>query len=151
MNETHTTQSVEETITYASTFSRNLHRGDIVALYGELGTGKTQFVKGVCRAFNVHTEAASPSFVILNRYDGRDEAGQELLLYHIDLYRVKSIIEIYELGYEEYLLGNGICLIEWANVLGNLLPSQRYDIHLSLGDQECERRIDIVKIGDYSS
>lgn len=151
MNGTHTTQSVEETISSARTFSRNLRRGDVVALYGELGSGKTQFVKGVCKAFNVHTEAASPSFVILNRYEGKDETGQELLLYHIDLYRVKSIVEIYELGYEEYLLGDGICLIEWADMLGTLLPTRRYDIHLSLGSQEYERQIDIVKIGDRNS
>jgi tRNA threonylcarbamoyladenosine biosynthesis protein TsaE len=68
----------------------------------------------------------------------------ELLLYHFDLYRVKSLAEIYDLGYEEFLRGNGICLIEWAEMLGELLPKERYDVRLSLGDRENERRIEIT-------
>jgi tRNA threonylcarbamoyladenosine biosynthesis protein TsaE len=120
-------------------------------LYGDLGTGKTQFVKGVCRAFSAHTPVTSPSFVILNRYEGVDKQGQELLLYHLDLYRVKSFTEIYDLGYEEFFQNNSICFIEWAEILGVLLPRRRYDIRLSFGDEECERRIKIVSLGGYIS
>jgi len=146
MIEAYTTTSTEETISLAGTFAYNLQRGNVVALYGDLGSGKTQFVKGVCRTFKVHTPATSPSFVILNRYDGVDKSGNELFLYHFDLYRIKSIAELYDLGYEEFLRGDGICLVEWAGMLGNLLPERRYDVRLSIGAEENERRIEIHKV-----
>jgi tRNA threonylcarbamoyladenosine biosynthesis protein TsaE len=147
MIEAHTTTSTEGTISLASAFAGNLRRGDVVALYGDLGSGKTQFVKGVCRTFKVRTPATSPSFVILNRYDGVDIRGNELFMYHFDLYRVNSLNELYDLGYEEFLQGNGICLVEWAEMLGDLLPEQRYDVRLSVGADENERRIEINEVG----
>jgi tRNA threonylcarbamoyladenosine biosynthesis protein TsaE len=143
----HTTTSTEETISFAGAFAGNLERGDVVALYGDLGSGKTQFVKGVCRTFKAHTPATSPSFVILNRYDGVDKSGNELFMYHFDLYRVKSLTELYDLGYEEFLRGDGICLVEWAEMLGDLLPERRYDVRLSVGADENERRIKIHEVG----
>jgi tRNA threonylcarbamoyladenosine biosynthesis protein TsaE len=143
MNETRITKSAEETVAYARAFAGRLLRGDVVTLYGELGSGKTQFVKGVCQAFTSLTPATSPSFVILNRYNGTDERKNELLLYHFDLYRVTSIAEIYDLGYEEFLHGDGVCLIEWAEMLGELLPKRRYDVRFSLDRDENERRIEI--------
>lgn len=147
MIEAHTTTSTERTIFLASAFANNLQRGDVVALYGDLGSGKTQFVKGVCRTFKAHTPATSPSFVILNRYDGVDKSGNELLMYHFDLYRIKSLTELYDLGYEEFLRGDGICLVEWAEMLGDLLPKRRYDVRLSVGADENERRIEIHGVG----
>ena len=146
MIEARTTTSTEETISYAGEFADKLQRGDIVALYGDLGSGKTQFVKGICLAFKSHTPATSPSFVILNRYEGLDKCGNELLVYHFDLYRIKSLTELYDLGYEEFLQGNGICLIEWAEMLRDLLPKRRYDVRLSLGTDENERFIEINEI-----
>lgn len=143
MNETRTTSSAEETIALARVFAGRLRRGDIVTFFGDLGSGKTQFVKGVCQAFKTCTPATSPSFVILNRYNGIDEHKGELLVYHFDLYRVKSLAEIYDLGYEEFLQSDGICLIEWAEMLGELLPKQRYDVRFSLGADENKRRIEI--------
>lgn len=146
MSEKCTTTSAEETIAYARTFAGRLRRGDIVTLFGDLGSGKTQFVKGICQAFKTNTPATSPSFVILNRYNGTDEHKSELLLYHFDLYRVKSLTEIYDLGYEEFLNDDGVCLIEWAEMLGELLPKRRYDVRFSLGSDENERRIEIVGV-----
>jgi len=144
MIQTCTTSSAEETSAVARVFAEKLKRGDVVALFGELGSGKTQFVKGVCQAFNVPTPATSPSFVILNRYEGSDNNKQELLLYHFDLYRIKSLIEMYDLGYEEFLQSDGVCLIEWAEMLGELLPVCRYDVEFSLGVKETERHIKIT-------
>ena len=141
-----TTGSAEETKNFACSFAEKLKQGNVVALYGDLGTGKTQFVKGVCRAFRVQTSATSPSFVILNRYNGFNTHGNEVLLYHFDLYRVKSIDELYDLGFEEYLSGDGICLIEWAELLQNLLPPIRYDVRLSFGKTEHERIIEITQL-----
>jgi len=147
MTGAYNTKSVDDTITHALSFGGTLRRGDVVALYGDLGSGKTQFVKGVCLAFKTNTPVTSPSFVILNRYEGRDKNYNELFVYHFDLYRVKSTAELYDLGYEELLKSDGICLIEWAEMLGSLLPEHRYDVRLSLGKDENERLIEICKTG----
>ncbi len=112
MREEHTTSSEEATRALARSFAMRLNRGDVVALQGELGTGKTRFVKGVCDAFDASRHVSSPSFVILNRYEGRDRNHRPLYLYHLDLYRVKSVEEIYDLGFEEFAYGDNITLIE---------------------------------------
>ena len=143
MSDLHLTSSVEETIACAYSFAGRLQRGDVVALFGDLGSGKTQFVKGVCRAWRTSTPATSPSFVILNRYAGSDVRKNEMFVYHFDLYRIASHAELYDLGYEEFLRSDGICLIEWAERLGELLPKQRYDVRFFLGEKENERRIEI--------
>jgi tRNA threonylcarbamoyladenosine biosynthesis protein TsaE len=148
MNSSIVTHSVQETLAAARVFAAQLQRGDVVTLFGDLGSGKTQFVKGVCQAFHARTEATSPSFVLLNRYEGNDQDGKELLLYHFDLYRVKSLSEIYDLGYEEFLHGDGICCIEWAELLEALLPLRRYDVRFCYGEEETERRIEISSIGE---
>jgi len=142
MTQTFYSTSADMTVRLGETFGAQLQRGDIVALYGDLGSGKTQFVKGVCRAFHVQGSITSPSFVILNRYEGVLQQ-KVLMVYHFDLYRVKHISEIYDLGYEEYLRGDDISLIEWADVLGDLLPPRRYDIRFTLGEQDCDRQIEI--------
>jgi tRNA threonylcarbamoyladenosine biosynthesis protein TsaE len=143
MREEYWTSSEEESLALARAFAGRLQRGDVVALLGELGTGKTLFVKGICEAFGAQEHVSSPSFIILNRYEGKDQSNRELLIYHLDLYRVKSLDEIYDLGYEEFFYGDGITLIEWAEQLGDLLPSKRYDVHLSYGESDSHRRITI--------
>lgn len=141
----HTTHSEEETRAVARSLAERLQRGDVVALMGELGAGKTQFVKGVCEAFGVKEHVMSPSFVILNRYSGRDTSGAELLLYHLDLYRVASIEEVYDIGIEEVVYGDGITVIEWAELLEEMLPANRYDVRLSFGAEAHERLITIER------
>jgi len=143
VREEHWTSSEQETLELARALAVRLQRGDVVALLGELGSGKTVFVKGICRAFGAQEHVSSPSFVILNRYEGKDQSNRELLIYHLDLYRVKSLDEIYDLGFEEFFYGDGITLIEWAEQLGDLLPSKRYDVHLSYGESDSHRRITI--------
>ena len=137
------TSSEQETRDLARTFAGRLRRGDVVALFGDLGTGKTRFVKGVCEAFGAERRVSSPSFVILNRYKGRDNEGRELYLHHLDLYRVRSVEEIYDLGYEEFVYGDGITLIEWAEQLGDLLPQRRYSVRLEYGPVETQRKVTI--------
>ena len=146
MREEFSTFSEEETLGLAHTFASRLERGDVVALRGELGTGKTRFVKGVSAAFGAVDHVSSPSFVILNRYEGKDRQQKELLLYHLDLYRVKSVEEIYDIGYEEFVYGDGITLIEWAEQLGELLPQRRYDVHLTYGQKDSQRLISIERL-----
>lgn len=141
MREEHVTSSEEKTLALARSFARRLERGDVVALRGELGTGKTRFVKGICEAFGADQHVSSPSFIILNRYEGRDPGHRPLYLFHLDLYRVRSVEEIYDIGFEEFAYGENITLIEWAERLGELLPPRRYDVHLAYGQSDGERTI----------
>jgi tRNA threonylcarbamoyladenosine biosynthesis protein TsaE len=141
------THSTEETRQVAREFARTLQRGDIVALIGDLGAGKTQFVKGVCETLSVSLPVASPTFVLLHRYLGKDPAGMELIIHHLDLYRIASSSEILDLGYEELFFGKGICLVEWADRLGELLPDRHVDVRIALGAAEEERDIVISRSG----
>jgi len=146
IDQIHTTRSEAETIELARKFAARLSRGDVVALSGNLGSGKTRFVQGVCDAFGVRSHVSSPTFVILNRYEGLDDNGDEILIHHFDLYRISSTEEVYDLGYEEFFAGDGICLIEWADYLGELLPPQRYDVYLTLGEAADVRTIEIRRV-----
>ena len=140
-----TTTSPEETSAFGRELAATLHRGDVVALVGDLGSGKTQFVKGVCSVFDVRTPVTSPTFVLLNRYDARDATYREFQIYHLDLYRVRGLNEIYDLGYEEIVNGDGICLVEWAEVLDGLLPPRRTEVRFRHGERETLRHIDIER------
>ena len=147
MKNPHTSRSEHETRALARSFAETLRRGDVVALYGELGSGKTQFVKGVCEAFGIGRHVASPTFIIQNRYDGSAPDGTPMMLYHFDLYRIERVEEIYDLGYEEFLFGDGICMIEWAERLGPLLPANRFDVSFSFGEEDQTRLITIETVG----
>jgi len=134
------TQSVNDTIEAGKELASRLQRSDVVALYGNLGTGKTQFAKGVCLGLGVHHPVVSPSFTILNEYvDGK------FPVYHFDFYRLRSLSELTEFGFEEYLFGDGICLLEWANVVESTLPLNRYDVTLELGERQNQRLIHIAR------
>ncbi len=132
MVESATTFSEDETISLAERFAHRLVVGDVVALNGELGAGKTQFVKGVCHGLGVLDAVTSPSFIIMNEYKASRNGGTLLSVYHFDFYRIKSLSELYDLGIEEYFYGNGICLIEWAEAAGSLLPKNRYEVSLKV-------------------
>ncbi len=105
---------------------------------GALGTGKTHFIQGVCRGLGVKEHVASPTFTIVNEY-----RTPSMDVYHFDLYRVNSAREIVDLGFEEYCSGDGVCLIEWAEKAGDLLPARRWDITLRFGRDRDEREIAI--------
>ena len=145
----HTTRESRETFELGRTLSHRLRPGDVVALYGELGTGKTELVKGICSGLRVQGHIASPSFILINEYPFRygDENSK---VYHIDLYRLNSISELFGLGLDEYISGAGICLIEWAERAKSLLPAMRYDVSLELGNEENTRMITIAEVGEVS-
>ena len=130
------TGSVEETIALGEKFSNKLSTGNIVALFGDLGTGKTHFIKGVCRGLGVHEHVASPTFTIINEYDA---GGVKIC--HVDCYRIQSEKELRDIGFEDYLFGSYICLIEWADRIEKLLPPVRYDVRFQLGTGENMREI----------
>lgn len=116
--------SPEETAAIAEVFVREqLAPGDVVALKGDLGSGKTFFSKAVCRTLETN-EASSPTFTIVNVYENADG----LTVYHFDFYRIEHPAELLNLGLDDYFYGDGICLIEWPEKLGDLLPPKHYRI-----------------------
>ena len=122
----HTTASVEETLALGARVATMLGPGAVLALYGDLGSGKTHFVKGIAEGLGVSpAEVRSPTFTILSVH----EAG-EIPLYHFDAYRVQTPDEFVELGFEDYVHGDGLTCIEWANRISDLLPPDT--IHLRL-------------------
>lgn len=114
--EVYKTESPEETEALGEQISEELSEGDCVGLIGELGSGKTHFVRGLAKGLGSKGFIKSPSFTIINIYD-----GGRAPLFHIDLYRISNIEEIYEAGLEEYIYGKGISVIEWADKLPSLL------------------------------
>ncbi len=143
----HTTLGVDETFELGKAFSRRLRQGDVVALYGELGAGKTELIKGICAGLGVRGHVASPSFILIAEYP-LQFGDKRSKVYHIDLYRVHSTSELLGLGLDEYLSGDGICLIEWAERAERFLPANRYDVHLSLGSTEQTRIIAISEVSE---
>ena len=109
--------SPAETHAVAAAVARECKSGAVVALYGDLGAGKTEFVRGFVGAVNGDAgEVSSPTFTIINEYDG------VVPVYHFDAYRTKSAAELVDVGLDEYLFGDGICLIEWPEKIEHLLP-----------------------------
>lgn len=114
--DTYITKSEQDTIDFAENFAKNLKKGDIIVLSGELGSGKTKFVQGVLKHFGLEKEISSPTFTIVNEY-----SSQEINIYHFDVYRLADSDEFYAMGGDEYFL-NGLCLIEWGEMIEDILP-----------------------------
>ena len=121
---------------------RLLQPGDVVALVGELGTGKTQFIKGIAEGVGVGraTYVSSPSFTLINEYPGR------IPFYHIDLFRLESEKEANGLGLEEYVRGNGITAIEWADKIPSLLPEELFLVEIRY-EGKYSRTIEMIPKG----
>ena len=136
------THTADETFDLGKEFSVALQRSDVVALYGELGSGKTQFAKGVCFGLGIAHHVTSPSFTIVNEYmEGK------IPVYHFDFYRIRSLDELNDIGFEEYIFGSGVCLLEWADIVEEKLPARRYDVTLVLGENHDHRIINIAGVG----
>ncbi len=135
--------SYEETQNIASAFALSLREGDVLCMYGDLGAGKTAFVQGLAIGLGIDTHITSPTFTIVNEYSGT------LPLYHFDVYRIADSDEMYEIGYEEYVYGNGVSVIEWPQRIEDILPEKRYDITISQDYDKGDnyRMIDIQEMG----
>lgn len=112
------TNSAQETFALGEKIGRQARPGQIYTLTGDLGVGKTVFTQGVARGLGITEPISSPTFTIVQIY----ESGR-LPLYHFDVYRIGDIEEMEEIGYDDYFFGQGICLIEWADLIGEILPS----------------------------
>ena len=121
-----TTDSPQETEDIGAEFSRRLRAGDIVGLSGDLGCGKTRFTRGIARGLGAKGCVKSPSFTIMNIYE-----GGSIALYHIDLYRIGGAEEFHAAGLEEFIYGRGISVIEWADRLPALLDECDWVVRLS--------------------
>ena len=116
MKKIYESYSYEETANIAAEIADTFKGGEFVAMYGDLGAGKTAFVQGVAKALGIDIVVTSPTFTIVNEYEGR------LKLYHFDVYRIEDSEEMYEIGYDEYISSDGVCIIEWAELIEDLFP-----------------------------
>ena len=140
-----TTDSPAGTLELGSRLARELAPGDLVALIGELGAGKTMFTKGIAKGLGVgeYDYVNSPSFVVIKEYPG------EKPLYHFDIYRLEEKSFCETLDYEEYFYGEGVSVIEWADRLGKLMPSDYVKVHIAI-QSENTRSIIISASGKRS-
>lgn len=139
MTEKYITKSAQETVALGRNFGARLKPGDIVALWGDLGAGKTTFTRGLAQSLGIPPSIpiTSPTFTIVNEYQGI------VKLYHIDLYRIRGSEDIESIALREILYGHGISVIEWPDRLGNdELPENRWDVIFDILDEN-ERLITI--------
>lgn len=129
------TKHETETKSFARSIAQTLEVGDVLALEGDLGAGKTVFAKGLAEGLGIQVSIDSPTFTIVKEYQGR------IPFYHLDVYRLESADEA--LGFEEYLYGDGVCLIEWASRISDWLPGDSIDIRLTVLEDD-RRQIDIA-------
>lgn len=116
--------SLPDTLTLGRKIGNYLNSGDIICLIGKLGTGKTHLTKGIAEGLGIKDTITSPTFTIVNEYTGR------LKLYHFDVYRVNDPDEIDNLGFDEYIFGDGVCVIEWADYIKELIPAEYLSIEI---------------------
>ncbi len=124
--------SAEETQRIAAEIASGFKAGDVVALLGDLGAGKTAFVRGAARALNALEPVSSPTFAILNEYYG------DLTIHHFDVYRIEGGGEAEREWLDEYLFGDGVCLIEWAENISALLPENYIKIEICADPEKGE-------------
>lgn len=123
-----------DTRDFAFELAKDLKAGDIVALVGDLGTGKTTLTQYIAKALGIKEYITSPTFNIVSEY----HSGR-LPLYHFDVYRLCDIEDMYEIGYEEYFFGDGVSIVEWADMVEELIPEDAKIIFIDYGTNEGER------------
>lgn len=130
--------SEKDTKNFAKSLAAHLNNKDIIVLTGDLGSGKTKFTEGILSYFGLENEISSPTFTIVNEYQKDD-----INIYHFDVYRLEDSSEFYEIGGEEYF-ENGICLIEWGELIEDALPKEY--IHITFSKDDKDENIRILNI-----
>src|SRR5574342_1334612 len=131
-------KSTDDTKKFAKRLASQLKPGDVIALEGDLGAGKTTFTKGLAEGLDIKKNVNSPTFTIIKEYQGT------MPLYHMDVYRLEDSYE--DLGFDEYFEGNGITVVEWAHLIQEQLPSEIITIYLTHGEEET-RKITLEPVG----
>ena len=135
----------EDTLQLGRELALRLHPGDVVAMYGDLGSGKTEFIRGVCTALDVVDLISSPTFTIINEYTGRLADGHEARIFHIDLYRLENDHDLEEIGLPEILNDPiGVKLVEWSEHAEALLPERKIEVRLTQIDEDENGRTIVV-------
>ena len=131
----------EDTIQFAKDLSKTIPFGSTIFMVGDLGSGKTTFTKGFAAGLGFSNKVQSPTYPILNEYSNRNN-----FIYHFDLYRLKSISEFLEIGGIEYLSNtNGICIIEWPELINNFDIEKKFKIHFKVNKSDSSRTIEVYK------
>jgi tRNA threonylcarbamoyladenosine biosynthesis protein TsaE len=140
-----TSASESDTFSIGVQLAAVLGPGSVVLLFGELGSGKTKFVQGVCGGLNVDEPVVSPTFTIINQYTARTGDGRTFPVYHIDCYRLSSLAELEDIGIEEFLNGDGVCLIEWPEPVLPVVKGEHYTVTIEAGPTDTSRLIHLSK------
>lgn len=123
-------------------FAAMLNRGDVVALVGDLGAGKTEFVRGVCRHLNVEDIVTSPTFAIINQYDGSMAGGSPVKIYHVDLYRVDTPEQLRSVGFDEMVHApDAIKFIEWPEKASSVMPERHWTVSIESDPSNEDARV----------
>ncbi|MBL0332926.1 MAG: tRNA (adenosine(37)-N6)-threonylcarbamoyltransferase complex ATPase subunit type 1 TsaE [Chlorobiota bacterium] len=137
----------QQTIKLGEKFASTLVNGDIVSFYGELGFGKTKFIQGICKKLKVKEIVSSPTYTLINEYNGLNNHKDKVLISHIDLYRINNQNELSEIGFEDIINDlQSIKLIEWAEKSSNLLEFSNYIIEFQIAEDKETRNIKIIKL-----
>jgi len=120
--------SINEINEAAAAFVANMPKANVFAFYGKMGAGKTTFIKAICQQLQVEDVITSPTFAIVNEYSS-ERLGCPI--YHFDFYRIHRLEEVYDMGYEDYFFGNGLCFIEWPELIESLLPEDAVKVYIT--------------------
>ena len=134
--------SENDTKQFSKKLAKILKKGDILVLTGELGCGKTKFTEGILSYFGLENEISSPTFTIVNEYK-----KDNINIYHFDVYRLSDSEEFYAIGGEEYF-DNGICIIEWGEIIKDALPNEYLEIKFSKENDDNQRKISLIPHGN---
>lgn len=140
---TYVTNSPAETEALGQRLAERLQPGDVIAYTGDLGAGKTAFTRGLARGLGITERITSPTFTIVNEYQ-----GGRLPLFHFDMYRLGSSDELYEIGWEDYLARGGVCAVEWSEIVSDALEEDCIRVDIRQGETENQRKITIEGVED---
>ena len=129
---TYRTQSAAETEALGEKLARQLQGGEVIAFTGDLGAGKTAFTRGLARGLGITDRVTSPTFTIVNEYE-----GGRLPLFHFDMYRLSCSDELYDIGWEDYLARGGVCAVEWSEIVEDALESDAIRVDIKNDGDDC--------------
>lgn len=141
MQQEYITNCAQETEELGEKLGRILTPGTVIAYTGDLGAGKTAFTRGLARGLEIPERITSPTFTIVNEYE-----GGRLPLFHFDMYRLGSSDELFDIGWEDYLVRGGVCAVEWSENVDDVLESDTIRVDIRRGENDEQRRITITNV-----